>query len=539
MREGESMRGKRRFAAATAVALAMVGTMAACGGDDSDSGASSGTTATTAASSGGSSTTAGSTATTAAKAQPASMDEWEKLWADQRAVQLKRIKDNKWGTSADGKTVTGPEGFTMDLSKCPAGWSQTEGLTDTEIKIGAPTPLSGTAADSGNWTRGAGAWFNYQADRGLFKDSLGKTRKVNLIMKDDGYDAARTIPIVDELMDSDKVFALWTLGTPSGLKIYDKINQRCVPQPVLISGSPAWGDPVNHPWTSGSLLSYSTEAVIWGAFIDNHIAELTAGDGKATIAALITNSDFGATYDSSFRAVIAQSPNKDKIEFVTEKLEITAPTVTDPMTTLASKNPDMFITMTGATQCPQIINEVANNGMKQKTKFLFFPSVCKASSYISKDKVGGDGTQSNGWYIVGGGFKDFNSDSAAADPFVAAGRKILADNGLDYKTSGSLGQGFYFGWLWGQILAVAGQMDGGLTRSNVIVAQRTIDGTSPVHLPGIKINMDGNADAYNLEGSDLSVWDAAQQKWVVQGDIIELSGKSKNCSWDVTAAACR
>ena len=157
------------------------------------------------------------------------MAEWEKLWADQRAAQVKRIKDNKWGTSADGKTVTGPEGFTMDLSKCPADWSQTQGLTDTEIKIGAAAPLSGTAADAGNWHRGADTWFKYQSDQGLFKDSTGKTRKINMILKDDGYDAARTIPIVDELMDSEKVFALWTTGTPSGLKIYDKINARCVP----------------------------------------------------------------------------------------------------------------------------------------------------------------------------------------------------------------------------------------------------------------------------------------------------------------------
>ena len=82
-------------------------------------------------------------------------------------------------------------------------------------------------------------------------------------------------------------------------------------------------------------------------------------------------------------------------------------------------------------------------------------------------------------------------------------------------------------------------MDGGLTRSNVIVAQRAIDGTSPVQLPGIKINMNGNKDAFNLEGSDLSVWDSAKQQWILQGDIIELSGKSKNCSWDATAQACR
>jgi hypothetical protein len=51
--------------------------------------------------------------------------------------------------------------------------------------------------------------------------------------------------------------------------------------------------------------------------------------------------------------------------------------------------------------------------------------------------------------------------------------------------------------------------------------------------------MNGNKDAYFLEGSDLSVWDSAKQQWVLQGNVIELSGKSKNCSWDTTAAACR
>ena len=49
----------------------------------------------------------------------------------------------------------------------------------------------------------------------MFKDSTGKTRKINLIVKDDGYDPARTIPLVDELIDSEKVFAMWTLGSPN------------------------------------------------------------------------------------------------------------------------------------------------------------------------------------------------------------------------------------------------------------------------------------------------------------------------------------
>jgi branched-chain amino acid transport system substrate-binding protein len=536
------MRGKRtsgrRAAAAAVVTLAM--TAAACGSDDGD-GAGTATTATTAEQSAASTTSASSaaTSTTARAKEPTSIEEWEKLWADERAAVVKRIKDNKWGKSADGRTLTGPEGFTLDLSKCPAGWSETEGLTDTQIKIGASAPLSGTAADSGNWFRGGEAWFKYQSEKGVFKDSTGKTRKISFTMRDDVYDAARTIPIVDELLDSEKVFALWTLGTPAGLKIYDKINQRCVPEPVHISGSPAWGDPVNHPWTTGSLLSYNTEAVIWGAYIDQHIDELAAGDGRVLIAGFVANSEFGATYESAFRTVLEQSPHKDKIDFVTERVEITAPTVVDPMTTLASKNPDVFITMTGATHCPQIIIEAANNGMKESVKVLFMSSVCKAATYVGKEKVGGDGSASNGWLIVGGGFKDFNADALSSDPFVAWGRKLLADNGHDYKKSGSFGQGFFFGWIWTQSLIIAGELDGGLTRSNLILAQRAFDGTSPVHLPGIRINMNGNRDSYFLEGSDLSEYDSAKQEWVLQGNVIELSGKSKNCSWDTAALACR
>src|SRR5439155_16621420 len=117
-------------------------------------------------------------------------------------------------------------------------------------------------------------------------------------------------------------------------------------------------------------------------------------------------------------------------------------------------------------------------------------------------------------------------------------RKFLSDNGLDSKSSSNLGNGFYPAWVWSQSLAVAGQLDGGLTRSNLIVALRAFDGTSPVHLSGIKINLSGDKDAFLVEGSDLSVFDSAKQQWVVQGNIVDQSGKTKNCTWSISANAC-
>ena len=107
---------------------------AACGGDDGDSddaapttSAAGAATTTTAGSAGGS--TASTIASPSPTGLPANMDAWEKLWADQRQKIVDLAKTNKWGVSADGKTLTGPAGFKIDLSACPAGWSETEGLT--------------------------------------------------------------------------------------------------------------------------------------------------------------------------------------------------------------------------------------------------------------------------------------------------------------------------------------------------------------------------------------------------------------------------
>ena len=86
-----------------------------------------------------------------------------------------------------------------------------------------------------------------------------------------------------------------------------------------MTGHPAWGDPVNHPWTTGLQLAYNTEAVLWGDFIEQHLAEFA--DGKVKVAALVMNNDFGKAYDAGFKAYLAQSPNKDQIEYVTETIE--------------------------------------------------------------------------------------------------------------------------------------------------------------------------------------------------------------------------
>jgi branched-chain amino acid transport system substrate-binding protein len=515
--------------------LALSLLVTACG--SSNGGGAKTNSATTAQAA--SATTGSGVATTTPVAQPKSMDEWEALWANERAAVVKRIKDNKWGKSADGKTVTGPEGYKIDLTKCPAGWSETAGLTDTEIRFGHTLPNSGPAADYGNVGKSMGAIFSYYSDKGAFKDSLGKTRKITYITKDDGYDPARTIPLTDELLDSDKVFTLSNLGTAPSLKNYDKLNQRCVAEPFVQSGHPAFGDPVNHPWSIGMQLAYNTEAVLWGAFIDKHFAELSPSGGKVTVASLVSNNDFGKAYDVGFKAYLNQSANKSNIQYVNETVEPTAPNVTDPMTTLAAKKPDVFIAMLFSLYCTHAVTTAAQNGMHETAKFLFQPSVCPGTTYVKKEAVGGDGAASSGWWQVNPGTKEINDPSQFSDPFIAWARDMLASKGIDPKSSSTLGSGLYYGWSWVQALQIAGQLDGGLTRSNLALATHAMNMTHPYHLPGIGFNVDGNKDSYYAEGAMFQRWDSTKQVWEKQGDVIDLSGQSKNCAYDQATGLCK
>jgi branched-chain amino acid transport system substrate-binding protein len=462
------------------------------------------------------------------EASPTSMAEWEALWEEERAAVVERIKDNGWGKSADGRTLTGPEGFTIDLSRCPAGWSDTEGMTDTDIKIGFSLPQSGPAAEGGGIGYAHEALFAHYNEQKVFTDVNGQTRNVVMILRDDAYDPARTIPLVDELIDSERVFAIETAGSPSTLRTYDKLNQRCIPQIMPSSGHPALGDPVNHPWTTSSSISYATEAVLWGAFIERRLDEF---GGKAKVAALRMNNDFGASYHTAFEAYLASSDHKDDIEYTSVTFEPTAVTVKDEMTTLAAEDANVFIAMTTGSSCTQIINEAAINGMKEEVPYKFLASACKAVTPVTT--LGDD---PDGWWTVGGGLKDAVIAAYDDDPFVVAARE-WADR-ADRDVTASYNLGFYYSWTIAQALQIAGQLDGGVTRSNLILALRSIDMTNPMLLGGLRVRMNGNGDAYLLEGSDISYWSSDDQTWV-QDSVVELDVQTPNCAWEQSTSRCR
>ena len=275
-----------------------------------------------------------------------------------------KMDAGEWGVGDDG-ILRGPAGFEIDMNDCPADWSDTTGITDSEIRIGHTTAQSGNLAAYGNIAVG---WDNYlqwvNANGGV------AGRDVTLLVKDDGYVAAQTIEFIDELIESENVFALLTLGSPNTLAVYDQINAECIPHPFVMTGHPAWGDPVNHPWTTGLQLSYSTEAILWGTWIKANLAD----DLPVKVAGLVMDNDFGLAYELGFEAYAEGNPDV-VAEYLPVRHDPAAPTLTNEVTTIAAFDPDVFISMTAGNPCLLAIQEVEAAGLLETLKAAFTPSV--------------------------------------------------------------------------------------------------------------------------------------------------------------------
>ena len=220
-----------------------------------------------------------------------------------------------------------------------------DGVTDTEIKIGNTNPYSGPASSYAAIARTIDAYFKAVNEAGGING-----RRIKFISLDDGYSPPKTVEVVRQLVEQDKIFALFQpLGTPCNTAIHKYMNQRKVPQLFVATGASKWGDPKNFPWTMGFQPDYHTEAVIYAKHILANVKD-------AKIAVLHQNDDYGRDYLGGFKEGLGKEAGRI-VRTVT--YEATDPTVDSQIIQLKDSGANVFFNVSAPKAAAQGIRKAA------------------------------------------------------------------------------------------------------------------------------------------------------------------------------------
>ena len=225
-----------------------------------------------------------------------------------------------------------------------------DGATDTEIKLGHTNPYSGPASSYSTIGRCIDAYWTMVNERGGING-----RKINFISLDDGYSPPKTVEVVRQLVEQDKVLCTFnTLGTPTNTAIHKYMNQNKVPHLFVATGASKWGKPKEFPWTMGFQPDYHTEAVIYAKHILANVKD-------AKIAVLMQNDDYGKDYWEGFQQGLGNEKHR-VVKHVT--YETSDPTVNSQVISLAGSDANVFFIIAIPKFAAQAIRKAADIGWK-------------------------------------------------------------------------------------------------------------------------------------------------------------------------------
>jgi len=388
--------------------------------------------------------------------------------------------------SGSGSTTTAKEGGSssaafIDPSVDCTDYQGTEGINGDTIKIGTVRPASGTYAIYDQVTTGLNAWVTYVNQSGGLKAKDGKSYKLELVKEDDAYDPAKTPALVKKLVEQDKVFALvGDIGTEPNLSVRDYLNEKCVPNIALATGSTQWGNNKQYPWYIAGLPSYATEAHAW-------IEYLKESNPKAKIALLYQDDDFGQAYEKAIKKAIKGTDITIVAEQGFNPLGGTTPEAA--VTKLSQSDADTFIVGLGGTPCPTSLK------LKPDT---WKPATIVSVTCAGKTALSLAGGKDQG-VIAAQATYDPSDPTDAQVPVVQQFRKDASAAGLTEQQidGGITGPGWGFGSLFGLGIENAETVD----RAGVMNALWSLDTDSfGLVRDGVTVITDGTEDPWAIEG---------------------------------------
>jgi branched-chain amino acid transport system substrate-binding protein len=335
-------------------------------------------------------------------------------------------------------------------------YDPTAGVTADSIKIGTTLPVTGPLAGAGTIRYGMQAYLDFVNDQGGIDG-----RKIELVVRDDGYDPAKAAANVNELVNNEKVFALFgQLGTANILAVQPDLEANCVPNLLVQSGSPAVEGSY---WTISQFPSYALDGEV--------LAKAAIAQGAKKVSIIAQNDDFGEAYTGSLIKTLDDA-GVDVSKQTT--YEVGAPSIDSQVTQLAADGADAVLVAGNGTACPQILNGINASGWKPQ---ILTTSFCASKSLLSLlDAGAGDGSISTAFYKSPGDAQWAGDE--ALDTYRAALAKYepSADPDEDYVLDG---------WLEGQLLVDILKSAATIDRAGAMESAWNANIAADTLLPGI------------------------------------------------------
>jgi len=340
----------------------------------------------------------------------------------------KKSSDDKGGNSSETTTASGGSdgggAFEINTDDCETDPESVTVEGDT-IKFGTSIPKSGPYATFEEILKGSSAYIQYlNAEKGGV-EIAGKKYKIELVDKDDAYEASKTVTNVQSLIDSEEVFGLFNVvGTKNNAAIRDILNDGCVPGLFAATGSPMWGNH-DYPWVEGTML------VPYPLEMQSLVNYLKENKPAATIAVLYADDDFGRSYSETLEKLIQGTELKVvKKEAYNPENPETKPQVTS----LAATKADVFVVGATLTACPNALNNMGASGWKP---MVYMSGTCTSKTLMALAGANGDKVMSVGPLLDPA---DPANDSNAA-------MKLYKEKVKQYSPSADVGNGIVaYGW---------------------------------------------------------------------------------------------
>jgi branched-chain amino acid transport system substrate-binding protein len=471
---------RHRTGRALAAMIAATTLVAACGGDDGE------TTDT-----GGTETTAGGETTTGDTDAPSSTEATDTT----EGADTTQGGDTTEPAASDGWAVNADDCVDPDAANAPI-----EGT----IKLGSVLPLSGGAAAAAfaPVKDGLEAYIKYANENDLLN---GVT--IELTIEDDQYNKDLTPTAVTKLIDGGAHAMTGIIGSPNNAAVRDTLNDNCIPQLLALTGSPAWGEVADYPWTTGALVPYTVESQVYATQIAEDFP-----DG-ATVALFHVANEFGEIYAQAFKD-IADDFNLEIVDEQTIEAADANPPVSQ-VTSIAGKKPDVVMAIPLGAGCIGFLTEMA---AAKAADTSWTPATYLTNTCASGLILGAAGPAANGLITSNNGL-DVLDPANASNPGVVT---YLAE--MEKAGKSDIVQSASAGWTVGEttvaILKQAMESPDGLTQASIINAARNFTYTPSLGRPGVEYKMNGEDDVFMAESLQVITFDATTGTFSDVGEVI-------------------